>query len=134
MTPMIDVIFLLLVFFVCTASFQAVEWILPTNLSLPGSVDTDVPLDPQMLDLEEVVISLSWDNARPAWRIENRRFASLSEVEAVLAALAEAKEDLPVILDPEGSVPMEHVIDLYDACRQAGLQMVHFAAGESGSL
>ena len=38
MTPMIDVIFLLLIFFVSTASFQAAEETLPTNLSLPGAV------------------------------------------------------------------------------------------------
>ncbi|MEA1952290.1 MAG: biopolymer transporter ExbD, partial [Planctomycetota bacterium] len=29
MTPMIDVIFLLLIFFVCTASFQMLEEVLP---------------------------------------------------------------------------------------------------------
>ena len=32
MTPMIDVVFLLLVFFVWTASFQVVENMLPTSL------------------------------------------------------------------------------------------------------
>lgn len=132
MTPMIDVIFLLLVFFVCTASFHAVEQILPTTLSLPGSVDSETPLDPQMLDLDEVVISLGWDAGHPLWKMENRRFASLAEVEATLAALAQVKADLPVILDPDGAVPMEHVIDLYDACRQAGLETIRFAAEESG--
>ena len=33
MTPMIDVVFLLLVFFVWTASFQAIEYLLPSSLS-----------------------------------------------------------------------------------------------------
>ena len=33
MTPMIDVVFLLLVFFVWTASFHAVEYLLPSSLS-----------------------------------------------------------------------------------------------------
>ena len=33
MTPMIDVVFLLLVFFVWTASFQVVEFVLPSNMS-----------------------------------------------------------------------------------------------------
>ena len=33
MTPMIDVVFLLLVFFVWTASFQVVENIVPTGIS-----------------------------------------------------------------------------------------------------
>ena len=128
MTPMIDVIFLLLVFFVCTASFQAVEQILPTNLSLPGSVETNEPIDPEMLDLDEVIISLGWKNDRPSWKIENRPFASLAELESTLAALAQAKSDLPVILDPDRIVPMEHVIDAYDSCRKAGLETIRFAA------
>ena len=33
MTPMIDVVFLLLVFFVWTASFQIVEHVMPSELS-----------------------------------------------------------------------------------------------------
>ena len=38
MTPMIDVVFLLLIFFVATASFQMVEHVLPSSLqALPGS-------------------------------------------------------------------------------------------------
>ena len=45
MAPMIDVIFLLLIFFVCTASFHPPEQVLPTRLSLPGSIDTDVPVE-----------------------------------------------------------------------------------------
>src|SRR5262245_58567237 len=36
MTPMIDMVFLLLVFFVCTAGFDRPEENLPSNLSLPG--------------------------------------------------------------------------------------------------
>ena len=133
MTPMIDVIFLLLVFFVCTASFQAVEQILPTNLSLPGSLESTEPVDPDMLDLDEVVIRLGWEDSRPTWRIEDRRFSSLAELERTIAALADAKADLPVILDPEATVPMEHVIDLYDACRKAGLETIRFAAEDGVS-
>ena len=37
MTPMIDVVFLLMVFFVCTASFKAAELVLPTRRPKPPS-------------------------------------------------------------------------------------------------
>ena len=40
MTPMIDVVFLLLIFFICTASFQIVEQNLPSRIQLelpPGT-------------------------------------------------------------------------------------------------
>ena len=127
MTPMIDVIFLLLIFFVCTASFQAVEQILPTNLSLPGSIAADVPLDPELEDLDEIVVKILWHDGRASWRINSRDYVRLLDVRAVLAAAARVKIDLPVILDVDPDVPLERVIDVYDLCRQIGLEKVQFA-------
>jgi len=46
----------------------------------------------------------------------------------VLTAVAGFQADLPVILDVEGVVPMENVIDVYDLCRQIGLERIRFAA------
>ena len=37
MAPLIDVVFLLLVFFLCTATLQMMEGILPANLPRPTS-------------------------------------------------------------------------------------------------
>jgi biopolymer transport protein ExbD len=128
MTPMIDVIFLLLIFFVCTASFRAIEEILPTHLRLPGAIAADVELDPEMLDLDEVVVKILWRGDRPTWRISERDYGTLNEVRAVLAAIARVKSDLPVILDVQGDVPLENVIDVYDLCRQIGLRKIQFAA------
>ncbi|MBN1589384.1 MAG: biopolymer transporter ExbD [Pirellulales bacterium] len=130
MTPMIDVIFLLLIFFVCTASFQAVEEILPTNLQLPGAVETAAPPDPDMLDLDEIVVRILWQDDQPRWRINERDYEKLADVRNVLVSIARLKNDLPVILDVDGNVPLEKVIDVYDACRQIGLRRIQFAASE----
>lgn len=128
MTPMIDVIFLLLIFFVCTASFQMLEEVLPTNLALPGSVSAQTPPDEEIEDLDELVVEVSWRDGRPAWRINRRYYTSLGEVRGVLAAVAKVKIDLPLILDIEGEVPLENAIDVYDLCRQVGLKKIQFAA------
>ncbi len=127
MTPMIDVIFLLLIFFVCTANFQRLESVLPTNMSLTGSsaVRRDMPM-PEHLDVARIV--LTWNQERPAWSVEGNRCTSLREVRTLLNRLREAKSDLPVIIDSEKNVPMEHVIDVYDAARWAGLSRIQFAA------
>jgi biopolymer transport protein ExbD len=132
MTPMIDVIFLLLIFFVCTASFQAAEEVLPTNLSLPGSVDSDVEIDDEWEDLDKVVVKILWRADRVAWQINERDYTSLAEVRAVLEAIARMKMELPVILDVDASVPLEDVIDVHDVCRQIGLMRIQFAV--SGGL
>jgi len=128
MTPMIDVIFLLLIFFVCTASFQRIEHVLPTRLSLLGDTPTDIPIEPELIDLDKIVVEILWRDAQPSWRINQRECQRLTEVGTVLQAARSLEADLPVILDPQPAVPMEHVIDLYDLCRQVGLQRVRFAA------
>ncbi len=128
MTPMIDVIFLLLIFFVCTASFQAPEEVLPTRLSLPGAIQSDMQIDPDVLDLDEIVVKLVWHNGRAQWQINDRDYGRLVEVRAVLTAVKRVQIDLPVILDVEPEVPMDDVIDIYDLCREVGLQKIQFAA------
>jgi biopolymer transport protein ExbD len=128
MTPMIDVIFLLLIFFVSTASFQAVEEVLPTNLSLPGAMSESEPIDEEFEDLEEIVVKVLWQNGRAAWQINQRELTDLYGVRAVLEAAAQVNVELPVILDVDGAVPIEHVIDVCDVCRQIGLVEIHFAA------
>jgi len=128
MTPMIDVIFLLLIFFVCTANFQAPEEVLPTQISLPGTVASRVKRDPLEEDLDEIVVHLFWRDGRARWQINEVDYEQLTQVAEKLAAIRSVTADLPVILDVEPAVPMEHVIDLYDLCRRVGLRRVQFAA------
>jgi biopolymer transport protein ExbD len=128
MTPMIDVIFLLLIFFVSTSSFQPPEEVLPTNMSLPGNTSETVEIDPLEEDLDEVVVKVMWREGGPRWEVNQREYRQLKQVGGVLTAVAGFQDDLPVILDVEGVVPMENVIDVYDLCRQIGLQRIQFAA------
>jgi biopolymer transport protein ExbD len=130
MTPMIDVIFQLLIFFVCTASFQAVEEVLPTNLSLPGSIGAAASVDPEVADMDEIVVKVLWTDGLAHWRINDKDYSRLADVCAVLTSVARVKSDLPVILDVDGSVPLENVIDVYDLCRRIGLVKIQFAASE----
>lgn len=128
MTPMIDIVFLLLIFFLCTASFQIVEKVLPTPLATSGSVQVPQEIDPELAELEEVVVRLQWDAGKPTWMINRRVYESLDEVRQTLSTLAELQSDLPVILDVAGQAPLGSVVDLYDICRMAGFEKVQFAA------
>lgn len=129
MTPMIDVVFLLLIFFICTASFQITEQDLPSNLRIESGAGTStVEVDPDLEDLPPVIVSISWNGGRPAWEMNGHRYTSLGAVRQVLAAAAQVDHGLPVILDVEGDVPLGYVIDLYDASRFAGFEKIQFAA------
>jgi biopolymer transport protein ExbD len=132
MTPMIDVVFLLLVFFIWTASFQIVEQVLPSSVSAQRGTDpahNDEPPPPEE-DFEDIVIRILWTADRPAWRINDEPAASLADVAATLRAIARIKPDAPVILHPDPTVPLGHVIDAYDATRLEGFDKVQFAASE----
>ena len=132
MTSMIDVVFLLLVFFVWTASFHAVEYLLPSSLSQKQGTGQTVNVDepPPEIEFEDIVVRISFTNNQPAWSVNGQPVASLSEVRSRLALVADIKIDSPVILHPDETVPVGNVIDVYDATRLAGFTQIQFAIAE----
>ncbi len=132
MTPMIDVVFLLLVFFIWTASFRISEQILPSSVSsATGTQPAETDTPPPEEDFDEVVIRVLWAEDAPQWRVNGTPVASIDEVRRTLAALAAIKADAPVIVHPDPEVPLGHVIDIYDITRLEGFQKVQFAASEA---
>ncbi len=135
MTPMIDVVFLLLVFFIWTASFQLAEYPLPSELSSSiGTTEqpTDLPPPPES-DFDEIVIRLTWDGELTAWAVNDVPMLDYREVRDRLRTIAEIRRDAPVIVHPDPDVPLGTVIDAYDAARTAGFDEVQYAVEEPQS-
>ncbi|GHT20797.1 biopolymer transporter ExbD [Planctomycetales bacterium] len=126
MTSMIDVIFLLLVFFVCTANFAEPEGTLPADFSQSGNIPSETELPPPE-NLDIVHLKLLFNNV-PSWSVEGTPCESLQEVKNFLVRLKNVKQDIPVVLMPDKNVPMKYVIDGYDICRSVGLTKIMFAA------
>jgi biopolymer transport protein ExbD len=130
LTPMIDCVFLLLVYFLWSSSFAVVEMSLPSELSAAptgsGSANPDEPPPPEA-DFERIVVRIVNGNGGPAWIVNDAPMASLAELRASLAAIARIKSDAPVILDPSPAVPLGDVIDVFDLSRQVGLEKIQFA-------
>ena len=81
MTPMINVVFLLLVFFVWTASFQVVEQILPSEMLAQTGTEPSESMDPPPeQDFDDVVVRINWDGQIPSWSINQQPLASLDAV------------------------------------------------------
>ena len=133
MTPMIDVVFLLLVFFVWTASFERPENLLATSLAAAGSGEDVEDFDPPPEDLTHIEVRIDWRENRPSWTIHQRQLASLADVAQTLRGAAEIDNSLPVILVVNGPVPMGNVIDIYDLSRDAGFVKIEFAASNQES-
>lgn len=128
MTPMIDVVFLLLVFFVWTVSFQVIEQILPSELSSQvGSEPSEIEEPPPEANFDNVVVKIGWDGVNPNWQLNDQPLASIAALKTQLALISGIKADAPVILDPDGTVPLGHVIEVYDVSKLAGFAKVSFA-------
>ncbi|MGI9519524.1 MAG: ExbD/TolR family protein [Pirellulaceae bacterium] len=128
MTPMIDVVFLLLIFFVWTAGTQLVEYILPSEMRPQlGNQESNLtePLPEQ--DFDNVLIRLRWDGDLPDWTINDQEMKSADEVATTLRTLADINIDAPIIVHPDANVPMGYVIEMYDVAKLAGFVKVSFA-------
>ena len=133
MTPMIDVVFLLLVFFVWTASFQIIEQILPSEMSTQmGSEAVDVAEPPPEKDFEDIVVRISWNGTVPNWSINDQPVASLELVERQLKTISGIQPDAHVILHPHPTVPLGYVIETYDVAKVAGFAKIAFAVNPPG--
>ncbi len=130
MTPMIDVIFLLLVFFITTSSFQVVEKLLPSGVSelkAAGGGNSDPPPEVTQAMLEQIVIKLSISGDDVGATLNGQQLASLEELFQRLQAIGQVSPNAPVIIDPEAKVPAGVVVKAYDRARAAGLTSVFMA-------
>jgi biopolymer transport protein ExbD len=136
MTPMIDVVFQLLIFFVCTASVQLQEESLPATPRLKaatGGGTAVAPVDPDLDALPEVVIVIHRQAAAVEWLVNTEACSTLDEVRRRMTALAKIgamKAKVPVVLDVADDVPMAAAIDVYDLCLSLGYQKVQFVTPE----
>ena len=129
LTPMIDVIFLLLVFFVWTTGFQAVEYLLPSPLSsVAGTKPTVADVPPPEADFDTVVVRVRNAGEGIAIEVNGSPMESEAATLAFLQSLADLKADAPVVLAPDPDVAVKHVIRLYDGARLAGFDVLQFAA------
>ena len=132
MTPMIDVVFQLLIFFICTASFQLPEQLLPTSLAAATGASSTSPSETEP-ELEQIVVRGVREDASTRWTVNDQPSESLAQVEELLRAVAEIDRKLPVILDVAPEVPLGDMIDVYDRSRLVGFEQIQFAAhGDAG--
>ena len=127
MTSMIDVIFLLLIFFVFTANFDELERLLPMNLTLHGTTAEEEKIE--LPEEQTVTIRLFGSSqSPPSWEIGEEHFSDRAALEKRIGGYAESTT---IIIAPDGTVPVESVLDLYDLCRQSGLERLQFQAKKS---
>jgi biopolymer transport protein ExbD len=130
MTPMIDVVFLLLVFFVCASVGQTPDSMLPAEL-LAGQTEAQVDLpqqEPQEWQSPEVRIYLDRDaQGQLLIQLNERPVGSAAELNQRLTRLAELDPASRIIIGFDDAVAFQHFIDTYDRCQALGFLSISLA-------
>ena len=133
LTPMIDLVFLLLTFWICASVGRVSEQVLATELS-GAAIEANDPIDDPPPPLGELWIRLERRGDETTATVNGSTAPNLAALERTLAGLADADAaaELPAILDVDAAVPVGDVVRVYDAARAAGFVQISFAA-DAGS-
>lgn len=129
MTSMIDVVFQLLIFFVCAAALQVREDLLPTPLAEGGVATVQPAVRLELVPVDEIWVHLLRDGTgETRIRLNDAEYADWGKLRNTLRALAQIAPESPVILEIAADVPAGEMIRLYDVCRSAGFTQLNFNA------
>ncbi|MBA3582378.1 MAG: biopolymer transporter ExbD [Gammaproteobacteria bacterium] len=117
-TPLIDVVFILLIFFMVTTTFQKETTL---SISLPKSSKEAKPVITPPL---EIVI-----NARGQFYIGGQELVNnrLDTVKQALAKYTANNKEQPLIIRADGLVAHQYVVTAMDAAAQLGLRRLSIA-------
>lgn len=134
MTPMLDVCFLLLIFFVLTASFNVGEGILPADMpsgEAEANPDEQPPAQPIEITLRslgggQVAIQLGGEASSPASFLElSQRLQQLQRSDVNPTAPFGA--DDPVIIRADSDVRWANMVNAFNAAFRARYSNINFA-------
>lgn len=128
MTPMIDVVFLLLVFFVWTMSFKQVELLLSSNLSKEmGTNSKQVEVLDDQVDFEQIIIRITKAENGVIFQVKDTKMESIGQVKQFLLPIKNIQPDAPIVIHPDPTAPMGAVVQVVDMTRTIGFEKVSFA-------
>jgi biopolymer transport protein ExbD len=117
LAPMIDIVFLLLIFFIVTWQYTRAETEL--SVSVPTAQEG---ADPQR-QIGEIVINVLADNSI---RVEGTT-VDLEQLLDKLSKIAKEYENQPVRIRGDGGVQYQRIVEVIDTCQKAGIWNISFA-------
>ena len=120
LAPMLDIVFIMLIFFIVTATFVKEEGI---RVSKPQ----EAPVDPQNQDKKKNVQMRITEDCWVIFGTEDRR-VSPDQVGPNVQRLLAERPDAPVIISIEGEAKSECVVEVMDQVVSVGV------SGDSGRL
>jgi len=111
LTPLIDVVFLLLIFFMVSTTFTKERQLV---IDLPEAVGEASTEDPMQV---EIIISANGEYAVNSKRLVNRELSTLRKA---IIEVSEGNTELPLIISADKDTPYQSVISAMDIAGQLG--------------
>ena len=127
MASMVDVVFLLLIFFMCTSSISQLENSLSSQVSQlgPGAGAESADFPPHIIEVQQVPEGAMWMLGETPCVTFDRLIEELRRLRS--------GADAPVLIKGQRNVPFKYMVEALDACHQAGCRRVAFSARGDGS-
>jgi biopolymer transport protein ExbD len=128
---MIDVVFLLLIFFMCATKFKQVEKRLDGNLPKDEGQMAAKPKEIEKPDEIRVKLWPREADKTKCWIAVNDRENKVNDFDQLYVRLRQLKDSMagtPVIIDARREVHYQYVISAMDACKRAKIKDVKFQA------
>jgi biopolymer transport protein ExbD len=114
LTPMIDCVFLLLIFFMVTTVFKQ-----------PYTLQVELPeaKQAQVVEEKKLVASIAADG-----RMEiNRHPVTLADLDQVLAREKQGTRSVTLVVRTDKETKHKHLLDLFEAAKRAGIEKIPLA-------
>jgi biopolymer transport protein ExbD len=118
--PMVDILFVILVFFIVTWNFALSE----------NELDVRVPTATKANETQPYVGQVVINIAANGTVIVNRQPKTSQELLELLKKLSQLYPDQAIIVRGDQGVEYKHIVDVLDICRQANIWNVAFATGK----
>lgn len=119
--PMVDILLVLLVFFIVTWNFALTE----------NELDVKVPTATAAKEQQPMASQTVLNVRKNGTVVMNRQELSLDALRKKLSGLAELYPDYAIILRADEQLPYRDLIAVMDICRQANIWNVAFATASS---
>ena len=133
MTPMIDVVFQLLIFFLVGCQFKGAEGLIPADLPQEGGVSesSELPLEPI-----KIYVRTSASRQKCDIQIEGiaKRPGSFKDLTGILVGLVQSQKydkTTPIIIRPRANASWGHVVRTFNAVIASEMKNISFASGKT---
>ena len=121
-TPLIDVIFLLMIFFLMTINFNKSEGVLENRLPQVSNQESEEA--PQDYETVRLRVKMVKDDTQLKIYLQERVVFTYEDLQHYLEQLP---QDILIIFEPNDNVPYKHVIGVYDTCLKSKKENIVFA-------